>query len=310
MKILTKVLAIIVILSLCFTINNCVLLDYYNQSVLYGSFVSKRERADAINSEKTIIIGGSASNLGFDSKYFEELSGKPAVNLAVSAGIPLKIYMRAAELCAKKGDILIIPLEYDYYEDDFNKINESYVDMVGVDPDLKCNESFWNSIEYFSLGFLRSFTRMNDCILFALRNFIGSENTIYIADSVDEYGDFCLHKNRVPTYKSTISFTDFQYNSEIFYQINSFIERMKDRDVEVYLAYPCVDKCAFANCEQYFDEVQQTVEYYISKENIIGTPHAFGFDSDFFFDTAYHLRYENRKVYTEKLFTCYNQAAK
>ena len=307
MKIGIRVLAIIAILSLCFTFNNRFLLNYYNNSALYGSFLQKRERAEKIDVEKIIVVGGSASNLGFDSKYFEQLSGKPAVNLAVSAGIPLKVYMRAAELCAKNGDVLIMPLEYDYYNSDIDEICESYVDMVGVDPDLKCDENLWNSIEYYSIMFLRSFTRMNDCIVFALKNLMGSENTIYIADSVDEYGDFCVHKDRIPTYVSTANVIQFKHNSETLHRIYDFIKQMEQKGVTVYLTYPCVDRNQFMDCEQYFAEVQQIVEDYIPTKNIIGTPSAFGYDPEFFFDTAYHIRYENREIYTEKLFTLYNQ---
>lgn len=309
MKALLKALALVLILAICATLNHCFLSKYYNASVLYGSFVQKRERADSIDSQKVIIIGGSASNLAFDSRYFEQLSGIPAVNLSVSAGVPLKVYMRAADLCAKDGDAVIIPLEYSYYAADYNEISESYVDMVGVDPELKCKESFWDNLEFYSQSFLRSFTRMRDCILWVLRDIVKTSNTIYIADSVNEYGDFCLHKDRPSTYVSKTTMANFQYNSEMLVQINAFIERMEIRGVTVYLTYPCVDKNIFVNSEQYFADVQQVIRSYIPKDHIIGTPNEFAFDPDFFFDTAYHIRYENRGIYTEKLFEVYKAAA-
>ena len=123
MKVLLKALAIVLILATCVALNHCFLLEYYNESVLYGSITQKQKRADSIDSQKVIIIGGSASNLAFDSGYFEQLSGIPAVNLSVSAGVPLKVYMRAAELHANNGDIVIVPLEYSYYAADYNEIS-------------------------------------------------------------------------------------------------------------------------------------------------------------------------------------------
>ena len=48
---------------------------------------------------------------------------------------------------------------------------------------------------------LFSDTDSNDKINEAALN---NENTIYIADSVNEYGDFILHENRQPTYKRSV----------------------------------------------------------------------------------------------------------
>ena len=305
MKVLLKVSAVILILAICVILNQYVLLPCYNASAMYGSMAQKLERAESIPSQKVIVISGSAANLSFDSQYFEQLSGIPAVNLSVSAGVPLKVYMRAAELCANDGDTVIIPLEYGYYSDDFNEISEAYVDMVGVDPKLKCDEDFWNSIEFYCQSFLRSFTRIHDCALWLLRDMVQTGNTIYVADSVNEYGDFCMHKDRPSTYVSKVSFVNFRYNAELLDQIKAFIEKMENTGVTVYLTYPCVDKEAFRNSESYFAQVQQVLRSYIPEENIMGTPHDFSFDPELFFDTAYHIRYENKGVYTEKLFAAY-----
>ena len=282
MKVFIRVTAILLVVAALFVINDRLTVDRYSETVMYGSFEQKRERAESVDSEKFIVIGGSASNLGFDSKRFEELAGKPAVNLSVSAGVPLRVYMRAAELCAREGDVILFPIEYGYYKDEFDKVSEDYVDIVAVDGDLRC-------------------------LLFALRSKMGTENTIYIADSVDEYGDFCLHKDRESTYLCAPRDDLFEYNEDTLQSIHRFIEEMAAKGVTVYLTYPCVDKYNFEDYERYFADAQKAVESYIPVENIIGTPGDFAYDSDFFFDTAYHVRYENRPIYTEQLFQCYQQ---
>ena len=310
MKIFLKISAVVLSLLLVFTLNNRLLLSIYNSSALYGSFTQKMKRAETIDTEKVIIIGGSASNLGFDSKTFESLSGKPCANLSVSAGVPLRVYMKAAELCAKSGDIVIMPLEYNYYNGDFHGISEAYVDMVGVDKSLRCNDDFYHSIEYGVSSFLRSFTRINDCILFALRDKMNTQNTIYIADSVDEYGDFCLHKDRAPTYKRTIENLEFEYNEENLMEILRFIEKMSQKGVEVFLTYPATDIYRISSYQQYADDAREAVENYIPVKHIIGTPMDFAYEEAFFFDTAYHLQHKYRSAYTEKLYSLYKNATK
>ncbi|MBR3988361.1 MAG: hypothetical protein IKK10_03555 [Clostridia bacterium] len=309
MKIFKRVVAVVISLLIIFCLNNILLLKSYNSSVLYGSFVQKRACADSIDGEKIIAIGGSATNLGFDSKTFEELSGKPCVNLAVSAGIPLRVYMKAADICSQKGDIVIMPLEYDYYDKDFYNVDEAYVDMVNVDKDLKCKDDLYHSIEYICSTFLRSFTIINDCMLFKVRDKLNTQNTIYIADSVDEYGDFYLHKDRTPVYTRVIIDTEFIYNDVTMNEIASFIDRMEQKGVTVYLTYPVTDIYRIKNYENYADDVQRAVESYIPKANIIGTPMDFAYEEECFFDTAYHLQYEYRKEYTEKLFSIYQNTA-
>jgi len=309
MKVLLKVSAVILILAICVILNQNVLLPGYNASAMYGSMTQKLERAESIPSQKVIVISGSAANLSFDSQYFEQLSGIPAVNLSVSAGVPLKVYMRAAELCANDGDVVILPLEYTYYGKNFHEITEAYVDMVGVDPELKCEEDVWNTVEFGCQSFLRSFTRIHDCALWLLRDIVQTGNTIYVADSVNEYGDFCLHKDKPSTYVSRVMYADFRYNKETLTQIKAFVQKMEHRGVTVYLTYPCVDKNVFLNSERYFTQVQQVIRSYIPEENIMGTPQDFSFDPEFFFDTAYHIRYENKGVYTEKLFAAYQKTA-
>ncbi len=311
MKNTIKIISLIAVLALFFVLNTIVLDEPYNANSQYGSFKQKLERANSMSQEnKFIVIGGSASNLAFDSKFFEELSGKPAVNLAVSAGVPLRVYMKAAEDCAIAGDVIIMPLEYEYYARSFYDVDESYVDVVSVDPSLKCKETFFGNIEYCSARFLRSFSKFNDCFMFALKNKMKTQNTIYIADSVDEYGDFCLHENREPTYKRVVKDKSFEHDSKTLEEIKAFIERMEENGVAVYVSYPAYDLYSVEEHEDFRTIAQGTIEKYISTTNIIGTPLDFAYDEDFFFDTVYHIKYENKRGYTEDLFRCYQLATK
>ena len=309
MKVCIRVIAILLVAVSLFVINDHLTVDRYSETVMYGSFEQKRARAESVEGEKFIVIGGSASNLGFDSQLFEELAGKPAVNLSVSAGVPLRVYMRAAELCAGEGDVILFPMEYGYYKDEFDKLSEDYVDIVAVDGDLQCDQGIANRIDYAASRFLRSYTRINDCLLFAIRSKMGTANTIYVADSVNEYGDFCLHKDREPTYLCAPRDDLFEYNKDTMEEIACFIEKMAEKGVQVYLTYPCVDKYNFEDYERYFADAQKAVETYISAENIVGTPTDFAYESDFFFDTAYHLRYEKRAIYTQHVFEQYQKKA-
>lgn len=309
MKVCVRIIALLTAVALLFVLNDYFTVDRYSSTVMYGSIGQKRARANSIKGEKVIIIGGSASNLGFDSPKFEELAGKPAANLSLSAGIPLRVYMQLATLHANPGDAIIFPIEYGYYREEFDKVSEDYVDIVAVDSQLQCDKGFVNKVDYWAARFLRSFTRINDCLLFDLRKAMGTKNTIYVADSVDEYGDFRMHKGREATYTCSPVDDPFEYLEDTMEAIRTFVDDMGEKGVMVYITYPCVDKHHFKNADAYFSAVQKAVETYIPVTNILGTPTDFGYDSDLFFDTAYHLRYENRSVYTEQLYRFYSKKA-
>lgn len=305
MKVLIKLISLVLVLVFISSFLNYYFLDDYNANTLFGSFTYKNQRAASLGGNKFIVIGGSASNLGFDSCEFETLSGSPAVNLAISAGIPLRVYMKAAENVAKPGDTIFMVLEYGYYASEFRTIDEVYVDMVNICPDLKCSETAWGFLKYYYTNFLRSFTRLNDSFLFALKKGMNVGNTIYVADSVDEYGDFYMHKDRASTYVRTESTERFVYQTDTLSEIRSFISKMEEKGVSVFLSYPPMDGYSYTNYEAYFSDVQDVVEQHIPKDNLIGTPFDFLFDESCFFDTIYHLNYESRQLYTQILFEQY-----
>lgn len=309
MKKTKKIIAIVLVLAIVAGINQVLLVKAYNQYSLYGSFHSKLERANSLQGEKIMIIGGSSSNLGIDSRYLQELTGKAVANLSVSAAVPLRVYIQAAENCASAGDVILMPLEYSYYATDFYQIDEAYVDVTAVDGSLKCRDTFLGNVEYCYTEFLRSFTRLNDCLMFAVKDALHNENTIYIADSVNEYGDFVLHENRQPTYVREKKNVQFRYDQQVVEELNGFIRRMEAKGVRVYLTYPAFDMGSIGNSESYIQAVMQMMEEHFPAEIVLGTPKQFSFDESCFYDTAYHLQYENRAIYTERIFACYQMAS-
>lgn len=308
MKLSKKLLLLALILIASLLFNQFVVTALYNETTIFGSYTYKMQRAETIDEPKVILIGGSASNLSFDSQAFEELSGQPAVNLALTAGVPLRVYMRAAEQCANPGDTIILSMEYGYYNTDFFAVHETYADMVALDPGLKGSDGFWGNIEFAYTAFLRSYTRLNDCLLFSLKQALETENTIYIRDSVNEYGDFCLHAGKTPTYQSQVSIYQFDWSEEVMENILQYIERMEANGVRVLLTYPPIDKNHFSDHLTYSADVQALTAQWFTPERCLGTPSDFMYDEDFFYDTPYHARYENRAVYTQDLYKQYEKA--
>lgn len=72
-------------------------------------------RLEEVSTPRIIIISGSNSMFGINNKTLEELTGCPVINMATHAGLPLEYLMFEANKHIRKGDIVVLPLEYNYY---------------------------------------------------------------------------------------------------------------------------------------------------------------------------------------------------
>lgn len=78
-------------------------------------YFAKEHRASEINRPKLLVIAGSNALFGFDSYTLESLIGRPVMNLATHAALPLNFHIQMALKYAKPSDIVLMPLEFAYY---------------------------------------------------------------------------------------------------------------------------------------------------------------------------------------------------
>jgi hypothetical protein len=74
----------------------------------------KAARAEGISAEgrsKWVILGGSSSFFSIDTERLGELTGRPAVNFGLAAGIGASVLSQAAVQFTRSGDTLLVALE-------------------------------------------------------------------------------------------------------------------------------------------------------------------------------------------------------
>jgi len=64
---------------------------------------------------KIVIVGGSSSLFSVRCQLIERALGRPCVNMAVTAGIGIDLILDKALGAIGPGDMVILPLEYDFY---------------------------------------------------------------------------------------------------------------------------------------------------------------------------------------------------
>src|ERR1700688_130272 len=75
--------------------------------------VRKTALAAQIAEPKILIVGGSNAHFGLRADMIEAATRRPAVNLATHAGFGPEYFFFLAEPMLRRGDIAILPLEYE-----------------------------------------------------------------------------------------------------------------------------------------------------------------------------------------------------
>lgn len=89
----------------------------------------KTAAAEKIKGKKIVIVAGSNALFGIDSKKLEETYHLPVVNFGVNAGVLLPYVLMKSQKVLKRGDIVIMPLEYHFYAYD-GVPNSQMIDQI------------------------------------------------------------------------------------------------------------------------------------------------------------------------------------
>ena len=82
---------------------------------VHAMYQYKDYLADSCTQKKIIIFGGSNSLFGINSEVIAEKTGLPVVNLSTHAGLDLDFILYKIQQHIHPGDIVVLPLEFEYY---------------------------------------------------------------------------------------------------------------------------------------------------------------------------------------------------
>ncbi len=80
--------------------------------------------------QRLLLLGDSNVLFGMDSRYAEQELGMPVVNMGLHGGQPLDWILSVALRQARSGDIVVLPLTFGYYVNDYRKPNDWNVKQI------------------------------------------------------------------------------------------------------------------------------------------------------------------------------------
>lgn len=290
------------------------------------------------NEPKVIVMAGSNSLFGFSTEIFQKEIGRPVLNLAVHASLPLTYKKSLILEYAKPGDIVIMPLEYSLYFDD-GKLNLWVLNQYIAWG--KNEKNFIDSRHFYEIlgSLLRSLpSRYIDAIfhpkylfreqpicsdnelnkLFNTAPAVFLTNETYNINSSGKFGEFFYRTTPNDYIKNKanegITYIDQTTpNKYVMDQLVDLNHELRKRDVKLLLTYPVSikNKDFSLKNNNHFKKLDQLVKN-IEEHDLLffGNPYLYNMPIDNFSDTEYHLNAKGNILRTLYLATDFNQFIK
>lgn len=296
-------------------------LGYYQPAEHWvaDALLVKETRARSITQPKLLIVAGSNALFGIDSENLASLIGRPVVNLATHAGLPLAFHIDEALKSAKRGDIVLMPLEFQYYADTGVALSSWQVSNLSSWGYRFIEADPMRALQYFRHASIAdvvarleerkpipadpdevilSTTAANSAAV--LPRWMG-----YSYRSMNAAGDIVAGEG--PTIQANTNYTDGNASQFAISQLKSFKETLAERGVGLQLTWPVMMRNPLFDLgvdRSTIDRLRRTLALFGLE--ITCEPLSFQFERRLFLNTEYHLGAEGTQLRTAALASCLN----
>lgn len=296
-----------------------------------GSSINKKEMllSDIKEKQRIIVVSGSNSLFGFDTKLIEEHTGIKAFNFGMHAGLDMDFLRFETEKVIRKGDIVIMPLEYSYYYTE-KGYSEWFIENV-----LSWGQDYFSGLGLFDTINMVIHTPVSFIAKQASapkRGVTDDVETIrkmqldgvyrgYSYKSLNNYGDITPpdestalvkgYKESPKKNERTLSYTSgtkvSEYTLTKLKEIDSYTKRI---GATLYVTWPVSMSTAYFNSSN-SSSIKDIASIKKALDDtgikVICDPFSFNLSPELFYDTHYHLNSAGQKVRSSKLAECIKQ---
>jgi len=257
-----------------------------------AAIIDKHNRLEEVISNRLIFVSGSSMAFGVDSEPIQQQFSINVVNLALQAGLGCEFIINEAMHSVKKGDIIILCLEYELYDLDHKPNIEliSYTQQLYPPSRAFYHLSFKDSMYVIFQNFRKFFQKKDHGI-----------NAVYNRNAFNKFGDVIGHLNKPCKYDAghiKLRKADLSQSVEFIKKLH---RKCDEVDAGLYLMFPCFPTTDYKNNQETINALDKKIRDELDNIRIINTCQTFVFDEKYFFDTEYHLNSEGRQLMTDKL---------
>lgn len=250
---------------------------------------------------RVVIVAGSNALFSFDSEQLSQTLGRPVVNFASAAGLGLRYLLERAKAQLKPGDVVLLPLEYIFY-------NDASVTDVTLPLHIYSHPVY---LEYFPLVERASIV-MHTPFQSMLESGTATEatmrNKLFESDSLNAHGDLRaevvhqLYKDyHLSQHQYSMAYTE-QFNSRSRQLLSDFVQWAHGRNIGVIAMPPAVQKHPGLQ-SKHAQQHKQTIRMFWEQQGIpfLVDHELLEFSKTNMFDTAYHLNERGRMLFMAKI---------
>ncbi|MFY8216829.1 MAG: hypothetical protein ACOVMP_09565 [Chthoniobacterales bacterium] len=276
-----------------------------------GAWYSVKE--EALEARKgggrIVLLGGSSGLYGVRMANVEAALGRPAVNFAVHAGLPVAYLLHRAKQLLVPGDIVVLALEYEFYHP--TEESDIYVDFVlGEDPEYLNAVSSQEKVRWLlgaqGLTLMNSVKRWmpaaqkeSDEVRKNSRAKLNSQGDIVANDLAKRSKARARALESVEDLVSCrVSLT---YSDEAWEDLVVFVKWCDEHDVTLFVTFPPTVFFPVYDSPAYAARFEELVKKWESLGvTVLGTPRDMMLPREKFYDTVYHLNSDGMSENTQR----------
>lgn len=279
--------------------------------LLLSKYRFKEAIARSVPSPRILIVSGSNGLYGINALSLEKAMGIPAVNFATQVQVSLDYLLDKAKQNLRPGDIVLLPLEFEFYwrQDETTAVFSDYV--LGGDP------AYFHSLPWQERLRITASASLADIIrriILGPRNLRETDKMVSDMEKhMSDRGDLTGHRKSAQTpaqlaevRASKPKITAFRWRRmqrpEFWRQMEAFGKWCREHDVLCIATFPST--IHFKEYET--KESRATVDSMIAAYSergiaVLGTPYDFMMSEENFHDSGYHLNLEASLIRTQRI---------
>lgn len=259
-----------------------------------AAIIDKHNRLQQCENDRLLLVSGSSMAFGINSEVIEKELNVNVVNLALQAGLGCDFILSEVSTSLKKGDIVLLGLEYQLYDDDY----KPNVDLINYAQKL-----YEPARDYYQIDLPKK-------VLIGIQNFRKcfsakdkNVSIVYNRKSFNKYGDVVGHLGLDSKYISGNVVLNKMKIKKHLEKINELYLKCQNMDADLYIIFPCFPRNDYFKNEEVINSIYEEIKTELPFIKVLNDPVDFIFDESDFFDTEYHLNSRGREIMTQKLET-------
>lgn len=283
----------------------------YSENNYLASLIDKNILLENTNSPRIILVGASNVAFGFDSKKIEKEFSMPVINTGIHGNLGLAFILNDVRSNMRKGDIIILAIEYFLGEFDYNTLNyavnlfpkgRNYIDYNLDFYRQKVNYTF-NELQLYRKKMQNkifgSKLKLKELKVNAENDMDLFDTAIYARNKFNSNGDMIGHLDKLSLTeirgRKKLEEEDYDYYINL---LNDFYEFAREKGAEVYFTFPCYPLSELEKYRKVIFDYEKNLKENL-KIPILNNPYDLGYPDSLFFDTVYHLNAEGRQKRTD-----------